>query len=58
MVRLIKNNEFERIQKEVVMVYFMVLSQHLPGENGENHKKIPVSRMRLDWGRSNMNHER
>jgi hypothetical protein len=32
------NNELERIWKEVVMVYFSILSLHLPGGVEENHE--------------------
>jgi hypothetical protein len=33
------NNELERIWKEVVMVEFKVLSQHVPGGTEEDHEK-------------------
>jgi hypothetical protein len=33
------NNELKSIRKEVVMAYFMILSQHLPGGTDENHEK-------------------
>jgi hypothetical protein len=34
----VKNNEWERICKEVVVIYFEVLCQQLPGGTEENHK--------------------
>jgi hypothetical protein len=33
-------SELERIDEEVVMTYFKVLLQHLPGRAEENHKKF------------------
>jgi hypothetical protein len=33
------NNELERIWKEVVVAYFEVLSQHLPGGGWKSHEK-------------------
>jgi hypothetical protein len=32
------NDKFERIWKEVIMAYFKMLSQYLPGGSEENHK--------------------
>jgi hypothetical protein len=34
------NDELEWMQKETVMVYFKVLSFHLPGRTEENHGKL------------------
>jgi hypothetical protein len=32
--------ELERIWKEAVMAYFMVISWHFPGGNDENHENL------------------
>lgn len=38
-VRIIKDNELERIWKETDLPHFKVLSLHVPGETGENHEE-------------------
>jgi hypothetical protein len=43
------NNELERVWMEVVVVYFMVISQHLPGSTEEHHK--PLSQDSQSLGR-------
>jgi hypothetical protein len=52
--RMIKNNELQRMQKEVIVAYFKVLSRHLPGGTEENRRKHqsrqPVYGSRYDPG--------
>jgi hypothetical protein len=38
MIGWLMTNELERIWKEVVMAYYKVLSQHLPGECDEDYE--------------------
>jgi hypothetical protein len=38
------NNKLERMQKEVVMDEFKLLSQHLPGGTEEHHENSQDSR--------------
>jgi hypothetical protein len=47
MVKLLVNNELERMWKQVVAAYFKVLYRALSGGTDENHVK-PVSRSRFD----------
>jgi hypothetical protein len=34
------NEKLKRIQKEHILVYFTVLSRHMPGQTEENHKAL------------------
>jgi hypothetical protein len=36
------NGDFEQVWKESVVVYFEILSQHLPGGTEKNNNKTPV----------------
>jgi hypothetical protein len=38
---MIINREMGRLLKEVVLAYFKVIFQNLPGENLEDHKTLP-----------------
>jgi hypothetical protein len=40
MVGLFVNDEWKRIRKEAIVVYFTVLFQHLPRETDENRKTL------------------
>jgi hypothetical protein len=40
---VIMNNELERKWEEVVVAYFKVLSQHLPGGTEENTKNLSIA---------------
>jgi hypothetical protein len=35
-------HELQRIRKEVVVAYFKVLCQYLPGDTDENHEYLSV----------------
>ena len=47
-IRLLLNNELEKVWKEIVAASFWALSRHLPGSLRENHKQ-PQSRYSLSW---------
>jgi hypothetical protein len=45
----IVNCEWIRIRQEMIVAHFYVLSQHSPAEHEVNHKKLTVTKIRVEW---------